>query len=122
MFNLNPLPVLTLGVFFLFFSCAEAPVSDPSRHDDDSFKTTMITGRFEGFNSYKDWVVYLQGFNYKSVIYRVEPSGAFQLTAVNIPPGQYLLFFGKMKTKALGSLKIKVESLRTHLGIIQAGQ
>jgi hypothetical protein len=82
----------------------------------------MITGRFEGFNSYQDWVVYLQGFNYRSVVYRVDPSGAFQLTAVNIPPGQYLLFFGKMKTKALGTLKIKVESLRTHLGIIPAGQ
>jgi hypothetical protein len=52
----------------------------------------------------------------------VDPSGAFQITAVNIPPGQYLLFFGKMKTKALGTLKIKVESLRTHLGIIPAGQ
>ena len=122
MFIQKVLPGIILGVFFFLSSCAEAPVSDPNRHDDGSFRTTLITGRFEGFDSYKDWVVYLQGFNYKSVVYKVEPSGAFHITAINIPPGQYRLYFGKMKSKALGSLKVKVEALRTHLGVIQRGQ
>ncbi len=116
------LPGFLLGVFFLLFSCAEAPVSDPNRHDDGAFKTTLITGRFEGFEDYKEWVVYLKGFNYKSVVYKVESSGAFHITAVNIPAGEYRLYFGKMKTKALGSMKVRVESLRTHLGIIRAGE
>ncbi|MES2528005.1 MAG: hypothetical protein V4598_13005 [Bdellovibrionota bacterium] len=115
------LPGFVLGVFFLLLSCAEAPVSDPNRHDDGVYKTTLVTGRFEGFDDYKDWVVYLKGYNYKSVVYKVEASGAFHINAVNIPPGEYRLFFGKMRKDALGSMKFRIESLRTHLGIIQAG-
>ncbi len=116
------LPGFVLGVFFLFLSCSEAPVSDPNRHDDGVYKTTLVTGRFEGFDDYKDWVVYLKGYNYKSVVYKVEGSGAFHINAVNVPPGEYRLFFGKQKKDALGSMKFRIDSLRTHLGIIQAGQ
>lgn len=111
-----------MGVFFLFFSCAEAPVSDPHRHDDGSYKTTLVTGRFEGFESYKDWVVYLTGFNYKSVVYKVEPSGSFHINAVNILSGHYRLNFGVMNSKTPGSLKMRIDGLRTHLGVIKAGQ
>ncbi len=109
------------GVFFLFSSCAEGPVQDPDKHDDGTYKTSIITGRFEGFPDYRNWIVYLTGFNYKSVVSRVDRDGSFHIKAVNIPVGYYRLVFGKMNTKNLGSTKIRVESLRTHLGIIQAG-
>lgn len=111
-----------LGAFFLFTSCAEQTVQDPNQHDDGSYKTTLVTGRFEGFPDYKDWVVFLTGFNYKSVVYKVEADGAFHVKAVNIPVGYYRLNFGKMKSKNMGSTRIRIESHRTHLGIIQAGQ
>ncbi len=109
------------GALLLFSSCAEAPLQDPDKHEDGSYKTSIITGRFEGFPDYKDWVVYLTGFNYKSVVSQVDHSGSFYIKAVNIPVGYYRLVFGKMKSKNLGSTRIRVESLRTHLGIIQAG-
>jgi hypothetical protein len=110
------------GALLFFSSCAEQPVQDPNKHEDGSYKTSIITGRFDGFPDYKNWIVYITGFNYKSVVSRVDPSGSFHIRAVNIPVGYYRLVFGKMKSKDLGSTKIRVESLRTHLGIIQAGQ
>jgi len=122
MFKNLMLPGILWGVFLLFTSCAEGPVQDPHKHDDGSFKTSLVTGRFEGFPDYKDWVVYLTGFNYRSVVYKVERDGDFHITAVNIPPGQYRLFFGRMRSKNMGQMKIRIDSLRTHLGIIQAGQ
>lgn len=121
MFKDFMLPGFLWGALLLFTSCAEQTVQDPNRHEDGSYRTSLITGRFEGFPDYKDWVVYLTGFNYKSVVYKVEDDGAFHIKAVNIPPGRYNLFFGQMKSKRLGSMKIRVESLRTHLGIIKAG-
>lgn len=109
------------GALFLFSSCAEQPLQDPNKHEDGAYRTTLITGRFEGFSDYKDWVVYVTGFNYKSVVFRVERDGDFAIKAVNIPAGYYRLVFGKMKSKNMGSTKIRIDSLRTHLGIIQAG-
>jgi hypothetical protein len=109
------------GALLLFSSCAKGPVQDPDKHEDGTYKTSVITGRFEGFSDYKDWVVYITGFNYKSVVSQVDQSGSFYIKAVNIPIGYYRLVFGKMKTKNLGSTRIRIESLRTHLGIIQAG-
>ena len=116
------LPGILWGAFFLFTSCAEQAVQDPNKHEDGTYKTSLITGRFEGFPDYKEWVVYLTGFNYKSVVYKVEADGDFHIKAVNIPPGQYRLFFGQMRAKNMGQMKIRVDSLRTHLGVIKAGQ
>lgn len=122
MFKKILLPGLFWGAFLFLNSCAEQVVQDPNKHEDGSYKTSLITGRFEGFPNYKDWVVYISGYNYKSVVYKVEPDGAFHIKAVNVPTGQYKFHFGPMRSQNLGSMKIRIDSLRTHLGIIQAGQ
>ena len=122
MMKKNLLPGILWGAFLLT-SCAQGPVEDPEKHHEEgSYRTTLVTGRFEGFDDYKDWVVYLTGFNYKSVTYKVEADGAFHIKATNIPKGSYRLVFGKMRSKNQGSMKVWVESSRTHLGIIKAGQ
>lgn len=109
------------GTLLFLSACTQAPVSeDPDKHSDGTFKTTLVTGRFSGYPDYKDWVVFLSGFNYRSVIYRVEVDGDFHIKAVNIPPGSYRLFFGK-RSKNMGSMKIRIDSLRTHLGTIGKG-
>lgn len=119
----NWLPGILWGALLILSSCAETPVEDPNKHPQEgSYRTTLVTGRFEGFDSYQDWVVFLTGFNYRSVTYRVEPDGAFHINAVNIPAGRYILHFGKVREKSLGSMKIRIDSHRTHLGVIQAGQ
>lgn len=114
-------PSIIWGVLFLFSSCAKQSVQDPDKHEDGTYKTSLITGKFEGFPDYQGWVVYLTGFNYKSVVYKVERDGDFHVKAVNIPVGYYRLYFGKIKSKDMGSTRIRIDSLRTHLGIIQAG-
>lgn len=117
------LPGILWGAFFLLASCADTPVEDPEIHPQEgSYRTTLVTGRFEGFPDYKGWVVYLTGFNYKSVVYSVSPDGEFNIKATNIPKGQYRLIFGKTRSKNLGSMKLWVDSTRNHLGVIKAGQ
>lgn len=109
-------------VGLLLGGCAQAPEEDPTKHHQEgSYRTTLVTGRFEGFDSYRDWVVYLTGFNYRSVTYRVEADGAFHINAVNVPAGEYRLYFGKARSKSLGSMRIRIEGLRTHLGVIRSG-
>lgn len=116
------LPGVLWGAFLLLTSCA-TPVEDPDKHPEEgSYRTTLVTGRFEGFPDYKDWVVYMTGFNYKSVTYRVERDGAFHIKATNVPKGRYTLVFGKTRSKNQGSMKFWVESTRTHLGVIKAGE
>jgi hypothetical protein len=116
------LPGILWGALLLFSACAQESIQDPHRHDDGSFKTTIVTGRFEGFDSYKNWIVYLSGPHYKSGTSKVGADGAFQIRAVNIHSGDYRLYFGKSGNKYLGSMRVKVDSQRTHLGVIQAGQ
>lgn len=116
------LPGLLWGAFLLISSCAQETVLDPNKHDDGAFKTTLVTGRFEGFPDYKDWVVYLTGFNYRSVAYKVETDGAFHIKAVNIQPGHYQLHFGKKNQRHLGYMKVRIEASRTHLGVIRSDQ
>lgn len=117
------LPGILWGAFLLISSCAKTPVEDPEKHhEEDSWRTTLITGRFEGFPDYKDWVVYITGFNYKSVVYKVEADGAFHVKATNVPKGQYRLIFGKMRSRNQGSMKFWIDSTRTHLGVIKAGE
>ncbi len=114
------LPGLLWGAFFFLSSCSQEPLQDPHKHEDGAYKTTLVTGRFEGFPDYEEWVVYLTGFNYRSVAYKVEMDGAFHIKAVNIQPGLYLLHFGKKNQRNLGSMKVRVEAIRTHLGIIRS--
>ena len=119
MFFKQLLPGILWGALFLISSCAQNTVRPVQ---DDGIRTTIVTGRFQGFDSYKNWIVYLSGRNYRSKTTKVGGDGSFEINAVNIRPGDYRLYFGKSGDKYLGSMRVKVDSQRTHLGVIQAGQ
>lgn len=117
------LPGILWGAFLILTSCAQTVVEDPEKHPEEgSFRTVLVTGRFEGFPDYKGWAVYMTGFNYRSVTYKVERDGAFHIKATNVPKAQYRLIFGKERAKNQGSMKFWVDSPRTHLGVIKGGE